>query len=160
MRENLFPFMPTDLRERFISKIQLTASCWNWTGTTLGGYGVFSLKQPRRSVKAHRKAFEWTHGTINPNLVIDHLCRNKACVNPAHLELVTNGENVLRGFGPCAVHARKTHCKRGHEFTAGSYFVVKGGGRDCKACKRLYYLENKTRIDARKKAWDEARKQK
>jgi hypothetical protein len=71
-------------------------------------------------------------------LTLDHLCRNKACVNPAHLEPVTNRENVLRGVGLSAENARKTHCKRGHPLSGDNVVVSKGGRkRRCVACERL-----------------------
>ena len=68
-------------------------------------------------------------------MVLDHLCKNKSCVNPQHLEVVTNTENVMRADGVCALNAKKTHCKHGHEFTELNTYRTKVG-RVCKQCLR------------------------
>jgi hypothetical protein len=75
-------------------------------------------------------------GPIPEGLVIDHLCRNRGCINPTHMEPVTNAENVLRGEGPTAVNARKTHCKRGHPFDDVNTYVY-AKGRACRMCHQL-----------------------
>jgi hypothetical protein len=79
-------------------------------------------------------AYELAIGPIPEGLTIDHLCRNRGCVNPAHLEAVTNRTNLLRGDGIAALNARKTHCKRGHEFTPENTYVWREGTRACRAC--------------------------
>ena len=84
---------------RFWSKVAKSEGCWNWTSTTNGrGYGTFRVG--RVKVYAHRFAYETTVGPIKEGLVVDHLCRNPRCVNPAHLEPVTHLENVRRGLAP------------------------------------------------------------
>lgn len=88
--------------------------CWDWVGSRLkGGYGAWSVKDVRSKV-AHRVVFERANGPISEGMQLDHLCRNRLCVNPAHLEVVDNRTNVLRGVGLTAVHAHKKTCSRGH----------------------------------------------
>lgn len=87
--------------ERFLSKVDKRADgCWHWTAALMpNGYGYFRVSTPRRRmVYAHRAAYELLVGPIPDGMVIDHLCRNKSCVNPEHLEVVTQGENVRRGW--------------------------------------------------------------
>ena len=110
--------------------------CWLWTGTRTTykreGYGRFN--GPDGLVLAHRFAYELLVGPIPEGLQIDHLCRVRLCVNPAHLEPVTHTENVLRGTGPTAINARKTHCNLGHEFTPENTGQNTNGGRLCLKC--------------------------
>jgi hypothetical protein len=86
-------------------------------------------------IYAHRLAYQLLVGPIPEGLVIDHLCRNPPCQNPAHMECVTHRENTLRGASPHAMNARKTHCKRGHEFTFQNTYVDAKGCRSCLACR-------------------------
>lgn len=109
--------------------------CWVWTAATnRKGYGMFGDGE-RGSVGAHRWAWVQAHGPIPADLVPDHLCRNPPCVNPAHLELVTGGENSLRGNTFAAANAAKTHCKWGHALTPENSYGYKGR-RQCKTCAR------------------------
>lgn len=142
------------IRERLLAKVFVDlgapptvddAPCWIWTGRTInGGYGQIGYNG--RSVTVHRVAYELWFGFIpgsapggkrgDSDLVVDHLCRNRACVNPAHLEVVTQTVNILRGISPAAINAGKTHCDRGHEFTPGNTYVsLDGKRRECKACR-------------------------
>jgi hypothetical protein len=108
--------------------------CRIWNGTlAVNGYGVLGIDG--RQVKAHRFAYEAIVGPIPEGLVIDHLCRVRCCVNPDHLEPVTNGENVLRGVSAPAQHARATHCLRGHEYTPDNTIKNGAAGRGCRTCK-------------------------
>ena len=116
--------------------------CWEWTGALANGYGQIKVLQRRHPV--HRLVYEHHVGPIAAGMEIDHLCKNKVCCNPAHLEAVTHHENILRGNSPAAQHARKTHCKHGHEFTPENTRVV-GGVRRCRSCRRRRNLEYKAR---------------
>jgi len=120
--------------ERFDAKVQRTATCWLWIGATnQKGYGTFWSGDVRTG--AHRWSYEYHVGPIPVGLEIDHLCRVRHCVNPAHLRPVTPLENkrMIRGRNS---NMGKTHCLNGHEFDAENTYVRPGGGRHCKACQR------------------------
>lgn len=107
--------------------------CLLWTaGRDADGYGKF--KVDGRTVRAHRWLYEHWIGPIPDGLELDHLCRTPACVNPAHLEPVDARTNTLRGNNPAALNARKTHCKRGHEFDDKNTYAPPSGGRICRRC--------------------------
>jgi hypothetical protein len=120
---------------RFWSKVLKTDGCWEWQGTkTEAGYG--QIHQDGKRVYAHRFSYVIEHGEISPDLVIDHLCKNPGCVRLSHLELVTQKVNSLRGDGPTAVNARKTHCKRNHLLGGSNLYINPQGYRQCKTCMR------------------------
>jgi hypothetical protein len=126
---------PDGLRSRWADKIspEPMSGCWLWIGHMSGrGYGVAHLKKKR--LGAHRAVYEELVGKIPSGLEVDHLCRNRICVNPQHLEPVTKRTNILRGVGMGARHARATACPRGHEYTTGNYYPRRGGGRNCRPC--------------------------
>lgn len=77
--------------ERFWEKVRKTDTCWEWTGATFRGYGMFRSRGKARTT--HRLIYEWTHGPIPDGLEVDHMCHNRGCVNPAHLRLLTHTEN-------------------------------------------------------------------
>lgn len=108
--------------------------CWEWSGTMRpDGYGVVWVAG--RLVRAHRFFYEHHVGPIPDGLVLDHLCRNRRCVNPSHLEPVTHRENVMRGISPFAARSQQTHCKWGHELTGeGLYIHPQRGTRMCRTC--------------------------
>jgi hypothetical protein len=109
--------------------------CIIWTGPTITTHGnTYGRLKGKKLILAHRFEYEKVYGKIHSDLVIDHLCRNGLCVNPKHLEAVSNKENILRGEGICAINARKTHCKRGHLLSAENTYCRKNGKRDCKLC--------------------------
>ena len=119
--------------------------CWLWTGAVSAeGYACFLA-----GVKAHRFAWELANGPVPEWLVIDHLCRVRHCLNPAHLEPVTNRENILRGEGPPAQNARKTQCPTGHEYTPENTYRYPDGRRQCRECRRVYIREYMRRRRAR-----------
>lgn len=124
-----------DLVADFWCRVAPTGFCWEWTATrSTEGYGVFT--EGRKQFRAHRRSYELLMGPIPDGLHLDHLCRNRGCVNPDHLEPVTSKVNALRGFSPMAVTARRTHCANGHEYTPENTRVCPDGGRDCRECDR------------------------
>jgi hypothetical protein len=115
----------------------LPHGCHEWTGARIpDGYGHTSVNG--RAVLAHRLYYEAAKGHIADGLEIDHLCRNRSCVNPDHLEPVSHRENVLRGENPMAQQARRTHCKRGHLFDEENTYLMHGRKRVCKECRKLW----------------------
>lgn len=118
-------------RERFWTLVDKGPGCWRWMGPlATNGYG--RIPWNGRPTPAHRIAWELTRGKPFPvGLVADHLCRNHACVNPDHIEPVTNRENLRRGVGVSAVNARRETCAKGHPLDG-----VKAGGRYCLTCNR------------------------
>lgn len=133
---------PRPVVDRFAEKIALTDSgCIEWLAGGNGlGYGVIHLgpSDNNRKVYAHRWSYEHHVGPIPAGLHIDHLCRNPSCVNPAHLEPVTQRENNLRGFGFPALNARKTVCSRGHRLDGDNVYVRPASGyRVCRHCARI-----------------------
>ena len=114
---------------------QYATECWIYTGyINRLGYGTVGIGQS--FILAHRLSYQHYKGDIPDDLCVDHLCRTRSCVNPDHLELVTNVENVMRGNSQHAINARKTHCKHGHEFTQENTGIDKRDRRYCKLCAR------------------------
>ena len=124
-----------DLIKRILPKIKVSkVGCWEWLGRTVkDGYGNINVNKKRISI--HRILYKYYHGKLDSELEIDHICRNRVCCNPLHLEQVTHKENVLRGFSLNAINARKTLCIRGHSLSGDNIRIEKYGSRRCKKCK-------------------------
>jgi len=126
--------------ERFWDKVDAFGVCWEWTGAKQSDdpsdYGVFGIGG--KNIGAHRFAWENLVGPIPEGFVIDHLCRNKPCVNPDHLEPVTPGENIRRGALPFIAKERGrriTECLRGHAYTPENTLINNYGTRGCRTCR-------------------------
>lgn len=128
-------YMVTDVVTRILEKtVKLSNGCLQYNGScSIWGYGQTSIG--RKTLHAHRVIYEQLVGPVSKDLVIDHLCKNKQCVNIEHLEAVTCRENLMRGDTLAAKNASKIHCIRGHEFD----YKDKQGKRVCKTCKKLWY---------------------
>jgi hypothetical protein len=130
--------MEKTLDQLFAKAIPVPHSgCWVWLGHVGNdGYARVSLKRSHYS-SAHRLAYMLAKGPIPEGLNLDHLCRVRCCINPDHLEPVTDRVNILRGQGHAAVNAKKTHCPLGHSYDPGNTFLNHGGRqRECLICRR------------------------
>lgn len=145
--------IPEAARQRFWEKVEKPsqADCWPWlAGCTSRGYGDFYYDG--KQVRAHRFAYELLVGPIPEGLQLDHLCRVRHCVNPQHLEPVTHRENVLRGIGPTAEQARRTHCIHGHPFSEDNLRIGANGRRYCRACvNKRHRQDTKSEMDGLKR---------
>lgn len=132
--------------ERIMARTDRSGACWLWTGR-LNRDGYAEMKLHGRTLMAHRVAYQELVGRIPDGLELDHRCRVRHCVNPEHLEPVTDRENSLRSDSIPAANARKTHCDHGHPFDeANTYW--QGGRRHRRACN----LERVRAYKARRKA--------
>lgn len=134
-------------RENFYSKLKkMSNDCWEWQAKIHNptGYGHICING--KTYLAHRVSYELHIGKIPKGLTVDHVCRNRKCVNPLHLRLLTGKENTLAGIGIAAQNARKTHCFRGHPLFGNNLYIDSKGGRVCKICQKIRYtkyLKNK-----------------
>jgi hypothetical protein len=120
--------------------------CWIWNGPKDKRLGYGCAQHNGQSIKAHRLVYEAVVGKIPDGLVVDHLCRVTSCVNPDHLEPVTQRENLMRGNTPAARKAAQTHCIHGHEFTPENTYRHGDGSRSCRACSIRRSLERQRRL--------------
>lgn len=132
--------IPERVKDRFWARVETGApdECWLWKmSTTKAGYGQIGWHDGKTvTALAHRVAYELSVGPIPEGLVLDHLCRTPRCCNPAHLEAVTQRENIMRGTSPVARLVGATHCKNGHEWNEQNTWVRREGTRECRACRR------------------------
>lgn len=141
------PRIPFEVR--FWMKVRFTPTCWEWK-SNFNGTGYGRIKVGRKNIAAHRWAYEFCRGPIAEGMTLDHLCRNRKCINPEHLEEVSLKENILRGTAPSAQYARSINCKWGHPLEQGKR------QRFCRTCARksglAFYCRNRERINSERKA--------
>lgn len=144
---NKVEFGDPRLPDRFWDKIGIgDTDCWLWIAAKQqGGYGQFRWKG--QTLGAYRVAYEALVAPIPGGLKCDHLCRVRACVNPAHIEIVTRQENTTRGIAGDA-NRMKSHCPHGHPYSGENLYICPKGGRNCRTCKR----EDTRKRRAKKKA--------
>lgn len=131
-----------DVRTRLLAKVDTTDpdKCWTWQDSLAAqGYGHLKVLESGRGItrSAHRLSYQTFVGPIPEGLTLDHLCRNRACINPAHLEPVTLKENIMRGQTLAATQASQTHCKNGHPLSGDNLRIYRGH-RHCRACAVVY----------------------
>lgn len=152
------------LPERIHQKLAIEHGCWVWYGPLdRDGYGRCYIKHPRQQ-RAHRTVWTLLIGPIPEGLMMDHLCRNRRCVNPEHLEIVTPRVNVLRGDTVTSRNLRKTHCPQGHPYSEENTGYT-GRSRWCRTCKRDKDREKRARKTIESRSlnpltdcrWDEIR---
>lgn len=127
--------MPDWELERFWDKVEVQPNgCWNYNDTLTARYSRFK-EHGKNRIQGHNFAYEINKGKIPNGLQLDHLCRNRKCVNPDHLEPVTPRINVLRSTSIIAINAIKTHCPKGHPLSGYNLYSYKNR-RHCRTCRR------------------------
>lgn len=127
------------LKERLLSKVQYAnTGCWIWTGCVANKYGQIGSGEGKQRIRTHRASYMIFKGPIPEGMVIDHLCRNKLCINPNHLEVVTLKENAYRGESPTIKIHHSGYCARGHEINSinTSFHPRTGLIQHCRICER------------------------
>ena len=138
--KNHKPYKKTPTVERFFKKIDISSGCWEWTGSKTWGYGTFY--DGNKSTRAHRWLYEHLNGPIPNGMDLDHLCRNRSCCHPLHVEPVTRLENVMRGM-----RAITETCRAGHK----TQINVETGRRRCFECEKYKSIIYRNRYKGRYK---------
>jgi len=154
-RINVIPYGPKDQtpEERFWKRVVLGNGdeCWKWAGLIdRKGYGRYCNRVFGTHL-AHRISYLLLVGPIPDGKELDHVCRNRGCVNPAHLEPVTHHVNLLRGNGIVSANKLKTHCPQGHPYE-GENLICRRGTRECRICYKKHAAENQRRRQQKKRA--------
>ena len=136
------PYSPEAVERIWARTIVSESGCWEWQlATDAKGYGQIKLGRvqtgTRGTYRVHVAAYRALFGDVGEGLELDHLCRNRRCWRPDHLEPVPHKVNVLRGESPAARHAVKSHCPQGHPYDAANTYIIPSSGRRvCRICKR------------------------
>ncbi|NWA62995.1 HNH endonuclease [Pantoea sp. B9002] len=141
------------LEERLLSKVAKNpnSGCWEFTGSLYkNGYG--QIWNGARAEQAHRVAYRFYVAEIPADKEIDHLCKNRRCVNPKHLDIVTHQENIARSNTVMGENARKTHCMRGHPLEGENLIITKQKTRQCRICSNMRARNAKARRKEKKNA--------
>lgn len=143
----------------FWRRVNKSEGCWIWSGAHFWA-GYARVKYHGRDGVAHRVAWILTHGPVPDGLELDHLCRNRGCVNPSHLEPVTHRENEFRGMTIIRENMLKTHCKRGHPLSGDNLFIRRVGARHYYACHKMHGAKSRERPGYKEKhaAYERARR--
>lgn len=132
MPRGVYPRPSAAIRMAPMFTVDVDTGCWNWQrGRDMRGYGRFDQRF------AHIVSYEMKFGKVPGGLVLDHLCSNPACINPDHLEPVTQRENVARSRSHVARKMTQTECDRGHPLSGDNLYMTPNGRRQCRACARL-----------------------
>src|SRR6266404_2895389 len=144
------PFRPSE--DRFWEKVKKTKTCWLWTAAKVKGYGWFHVSRSSTAIPAYRFSYEILRGAIPKGMELHHTCRNRACVNPWHLEAHTKATHP--DF-PANLNRVKTHCPKGHPYDEkNTYFHPRGCGNDgINRCCRLCATERSRIVNAKAKRW-------
>jgi len=156
-RQGLDPAELTpELRARIAARVAHVDGCWVYPITDVNGYGRVSIHQ--KPHYAHRLMYLLDRGAIPDGLQLDHLCRNRGCCNPDHLEAVTSRENTMRGDLPRIVRERglsKTECVNGHPLSGLNVRVNAKGHRICRTCKREWFRRQSPPATTARGPWRE-----
>lgn len=121
--------------------------CWEWLGSRTRGYGMATVNG--KQTLAHRAAYEAFIGPIPDGLVLDHLCGNRGCINPEHLEPVTHQVNIQRGFD---ARPERSECSKGHPLDESNTYITPDGYRRCRYCRTDWSRQANARRRAKRKA--------